>query len=468
MRPALGDAAGAYWPPSGFEVGRGAVRRFRRTIHGLWLGQAPYLLAAVTALPYSAPAIACAGDCDGNGRIRIDEIMSAVAEALDRIPPSPCAAADANRDGQVAIDDLVRAVQNLLAGCPSTPTPSAGQFPTATPSLVPPATETPSATAAATETETPEPEATATATPSPSEEAPTATPTDAVATPTKTPTPSDTVATPTTTATPTGGSLGTRRFSIEPNTSLFLAVYGNNLVTGGIVGFRGHLDLRGGVPDPVTGQASIDVIGASEFISADLSSGTLCIRPLVNEPVLAAGLIDCEGGAELGIDVSQDHSIGVVGAGGFSAEECAAAGGTVEPAELPHPAVCNGPVVVGRLVGVDSGAGAVVIGPDAALGTQGLPAELSFLPPGMRCEDGPPGAVQRLALISGASRTRIFDRDNVAGQTLSYDDPGENFSCAAWTQEDGPGKLVLAIPTLHGIFVGGSVLDVINVFLLDD
>jgi hypothetical protein len=54
---------------------------------------------------------------------------------------------------------------------------------------------------------------------------------------------------------------------------------------------------------------------------------------------------------------------------------------------------------------------------------------------------------------------------NNSGSTLTYDNPGENFSCPAWTQEDGPGKLILTFPSLHGAIDGS---DLINVFVFDD
>jgi hypothetical protein len=433
------------------------VRLFWRAIGGDSVRRLFCVLAALAAFVHAAPAAACTGDCDGDGMVTIDEILRAVAQALGGDSSPPCDAADANGDGLVTVDELVRAVQNALTGCPPTPTPSATQPSTPTPTVTAPVTETVSPTVSptplfTTPTETPPPDATLT----PSQ--------DETMTPASTATSSPTL---TATSTPTGGPLGTRRFSIRSSSSLLLTVFGNGSVTG-VVGFTGHLDLRAGVPDPVTGQARIDVTGASEFISLSLPTGTICIRPLVDAPVLDAGLIDCDGGAELGTDTSQDHNIGVVGVDGFTAEDCAAAGGTVEPAESPHPQVCNGPVVVGRRVGVDAGAGAVVIGPDAVLGTQGLPAEVSILAPGAECADGPRGSAQPLGLISGPSGTRIFNRDNQRGQTLPYENPGENFSCAAWSQEDGPGKLILTIPTLHGIVVQGSILDVINIFVLDD
>ena len=66
-------------------------------------------------------------------------------------------------------------------------------------------------------------------------------------------------------------------------------------------------------------------------------------------------------------------------------------------------------------------------------------------------------------LLSSDTRTEIAHVDNGA-TTLVYDNPGENFSCPAWTQENGPGNLILSFPTLHG---AGNA-DLINVFVFDD
>ncbi len=66
--------------------------------------------------------------------------------------------------------------------------------------------------------------------------------------------------------------------------------------------------------------------------------------------------------------------------------------------------------------------------------------------------------------VSGISRAEILDASNVPGAVFQHDERGENFSCPLWTQENGPGRLVLSVPTLDGSASG----DVITVFVLDD
>jgi len=54
------------------------------------------------------------GDCDGNGLVTVDELMRAIAIALDTMAAKACPAADVNHDGMVGTDELVRAVNAAL------------------------------------------------------------------------------------------------------------------------------------------------------------------------------------------------------------------------------------------------------------------------------------------------------------------------------------------------------------------
>ena len=59
----------------------------------------------------------CAGDCDGDGAVRIDELVRGVRIALGTDAVAVCAVFDRNGDGAVAIDELVAAVGSALADC---------------------------------------------------------------------------------------------------------------------------------------------------------------------------------------------------------------------------------------------------------------------------------------------------------------------------------------------------------------
>jgi len=61
---------------------------------------------------------ACAGDCNGDGTVTIDELVRAVNIALGSTPIAQCAPIDSNADGAAGIEELIRAVNNTLQGCP--------------------------------------------------------------------------------------------------------------------------------------------------------------------------------------------------------------------------------------------------------------------------------------------------------------------------------------------------------------
>lgn len=96
------------------------------------------LLLLCAALLAAAPAWACPGDCDGDGTVRINELVAAVGIALGQAPAASCAAVDRDGDGQVTIAELITATNALLGGCPMA-TPTADP-PSETPSPSPTAT----------------------------------------------------------------------------------------------------------------------------------------------------------------------------------------------------------------------------------------------------------------------------------------------------------------------------------------
>ena len=168
---------------------------------------------------------ACIGDCNGDGEVSIDELITVVNIGLGTTPFVECPAGDGDGDGDITIDEILRAVNAALHGCepshPNTdsdphwdshtdrhvaPSPGATTSPTVTPVS--------STTAAPSPTATPTPRA-PTLTPKPS---PTVTPTHH-ATPTVTPGATSTATptrTPTGTPLPTGGpDLAIRTFRLQ-------------------------------------------------------------------------------------------------------------------------------------------------------------------------------------------------------------------------------------------------------------
>jgi cysteine-rich repeat protein len=74
-----------------------------------------------TALLWSSVGFAqdCAGDCNGDNSVAINELITCVNIALGSSPVSACPSCDTNDDGEVAINELIGAVNNaLLPMCP--------------------------------------------------------------------------------------------------------------------------------------------------------------------------------------------------------------------------------------------------------------------------------------------------------------------------------------------------------------
>lgn len=65
--------------------------------------------------PTTAPA--CAGDCNGDGSVAINELILGVNIALNTQAVSACLSFDTNHDGAVLINELVAAVGHALTGC---------------------------------------------------------------------------------------------------------------------------------------------------------------------------------------------------------------------------------------------------------------------------------------------------------------------------------------------------------------
>ncbi|MFQ5668365.1 MAG: hypothetical protein ACE5I7_18310 [Candidatus Binatia bacterium] len=420
----------------------------------------------LAVIPHTAQAV-CPGDCNTDGTVTVNELIAMVNVALGSAPVSVCMPGDSSGDGAISVNEIVAAVNNALRGCPVEPTP--------TPTMVPPSP----------------------------------------------------------TATATFGVLGTRRFVINPANSPYEAVLSPSFHIP-LGGFQGQsngetepafFELQAGQPDPFTGVATVSIMNSSEFIFADgrsIAPVVLCIKPIL--PAQDAGIVACKGGFPLSFVTTQDHNIGQVGLEGFTAEQCAAMGGSVEspnqicaaglvgdicradvecdtadgagdglcglttdtcsagmagecrsdadcdtstgardgicgiPGPLGEEGVCNGPLLTDQLPG-DTGEGAVVIGANAQFGMTGLRARLSVqsAPP---CMDPGPEATLTFGFTSGVSRATIFNFNNMLGQTLTFDVQGENFSCANWQDQDGPGALVLSAPSLNQNPAGGDIISV--------
>ena len=82
-------------------------------------------------------------DCDGDGAVVINELVTGIGIALGSAPLASCPAFDRDADGTVAIDEIIAAVGAALNGCdPGAATPSPTATPTPSPAPTgPPPTE---------------------------------------------------------------------------------------------------------------------------------------------------------------------------------------------------------------------------------------------------------------------------------------------------------------------------------------
>src|SRR5262245_60418463 len=63
---------------------------------------------------------ACAGDCNGDGRVVVSELITSVKINLGRAQLDACLAVDGDSSGSAEINEIVQAVGQALRGCAST------------------------------------------------------------------------------------------------------------------------------------------------------------------------------------------------------------------------------------------------------------------------------------------------------------------------------------------------------------
>lgn len=119
---ALGDGAGGFTEPlalAGFSAGAG------RAVSIVDVDGDDKLDLVVLDLDGTAIQVGindtptrCAGDCDQDGDVSIDELVLSVGIALGSRPVTACSAVDADGNERVAINELIAAVGRALDGCP--------------------------------------------------------------------------------------------------------------------------------------------------------------------------------------------------------------------------------------------------------------------------------------------------------------------------------------------------------------
>jgi hypothetical protein len=78
------------------------------------------VIADVTPKPTATvPPAQCIGDCNGDLRVTVDELVRGTRIALGALPLTACQPLDRNGDGAVSIPELVTAVNRSLGACPA-------------------------------------------------------------------------------------------------------------------------------------------------------------------------------------------------------------------------------------------------------------------------------------------------------------------------------------------------------------
>lgn len=108
------------------------------SLYGLSSTGVVLVLALTLSGVPAASARDCLGDCDGDGKVTVDEILAGVSVALGSAELGSCPAFDLDDDFRVQVDEIIGAMDYALRGCPA-PTPTAA----ATSTAVPSATATP-------------------------------------------------------------------------------------------------------------------------------------------------------------------------------------------------------------------------------------------------------------------------------------------------------------------------------------
>jgi parallel beta-helix repeat protein len=76
-----------------------------------------WLTLALLAVAGAAPAQPCPGDCNGDRRVTVDELLTGIGVGLDETVVGACPAFDLDGDYAVAVHELVRGMHSISDGC---------------------------------------------------------------------------------------------------------------------------------------------------------------------------------------------------------------------------------------------------------------------------------------------------------------------------------------------------------------
>jgi len=89
----------------------------KRTLLAMAVAVSSFVAMNAAIGPAGAGTDVCAGDCNNDISVTVDEILIGVNIALGQTPPGSCGAFDSDGSGTVTVDEIVLAVQAALEGC---------------------------------------------------------------------------------------------------------------------------------------------------------------------------------------------------------------------------------------------------------------------------------------------------------------------------------------------------------------
>lgn len=91
---------------------------------GALVAEAQSAAVGFASLLAPQPTTTCAGDCNNDRSVTVDELITMVNIALGNVPTAACDSGDTNSNGLLTIDEILVAVGCALHGCPSDGEPS--------------------------------------------------------------------------------------------------------------------------------------------------------------------------------------------------------------------------------------------------------------------------------------------------------------------------------------------------------
>jgi hypothetical protein len=74
--------------------------------------------ATASASPSATATPSCAGDCENDGQVTVDDLVKLINIALGIRDLEDCLPGDTNNDSLITVEEIIQATNNALNGCP--------------------------------------------------------------------------------------------------------------------------------------------------------------------------------------------------------------------------------------------------------------------------------------------------------------------------------------------------------------